>query len=190
MTRRVPVVSTIIVVAAAIVMVGLGVWQLQRAQWKNDLLAQYAAADQLDPVPYPRGADFEDVLYRRSSFTCERVLSVNAIAGRNAGGASGMAHVARCQLDGGGEGEVRLGWNRDPAPFDWPGGIVAGILTPAGDHAALVASEPPPGLEPLAKPDPQDLPNNHLAYAGQWFFFALVALLIYALALRKRWREG
>ncbi|HBM05474.1 MAG TPA: threonine synthase, partial [Erythrobacter sp.] len=42
------------------------------------------------------------------------------------------------------------------------------------------------GLAPLAPPDPRDLPNNHLAYAGQWFFFALTALIIYILALRRR----
>ncbi len=41
----------------------------------------------------------------------------------------------------------------------------------------------------MAPPDPNDLPNNHLAYAGQWFFFALTALVIYWLALRRRWRE-
>ena len=40
----------------------------------------------------------------------------------------------------------------------------------------------------LAPPDPGDLPNNHLMYAGQWFFFALTALVIYLLALRKRRR--
>ena len=38
----------------------------------------------------------------------------------------------------------------------------------------------------MAAPDPRDLPNNHLAYAGQWFFFALTALVIYILALRRR----
>ena len=27
-------------------------------------------------------------------------------------------------------------------------------------------------------------------YAGQWFFFALTALVIYVLALRKKWRSG
>ena len=30
------------------------------------------------------------------------------------------------------------------------------------------------------------MPNNHLAYAVQWFLFALTALVIYAIALRKR----
>ena len=50
------------------------------------------------------------------------------------------------------------------------------------------AAPPQAGLEQLAAPDPNDLPNNHLMYAGQWFFFALTALVIYVLALRKRWR--
>lgn len=53
----------------------------------------------------------------------------------------------------------------------------------------LVADEGQGGLEPLARPDPANLPNNHLAYAGQWFFFALTALVIYVLALRARLRK-
>ena len=65
------------------------------------------------------------------------------------------------------------------------GGPVAGIIAPGG---VLHASQPLPELERLAPPDPKDLPNNHLMYAGQWFFFALTALVIYVLALRKRWR--
>ena len=61
-----------------------------------------------------------------------------------------------------------------------------GILAPGGK---IVADPPLAELGPLAKPDPADLPNNHLAYAGQWFFFALTALVIYILALRRRRRE-
>ena len=62
---------------------------------------------------------------------------------------------------------------------------MSGVIASGGVlHAAQIA----PGLKPLAPPDPGDLPNNHLMYAGQWFFFALTALLIYVLALRKKWR--
>ena len=53
----------------------------------------------------------------------------------------------------------------------------------------VIANEAKAGLEPLARPDPADLPNNHLAYAGQWFFFALTALAIYWLALKRRWSD-
>ncbi|MBM3928735.1 MAG: SURF1 family protein, partial [Sphingomonadales bacterium] len=35
-------------------------------------------------------------------------------------------------------------------------------------------------------PDLSAVPNNHLAYAVQWFLFAVVAAIIYAMALRRR----
>jgi surfeit locus 1 family protein len=68
---------------------------------------------------------------------------------------------------------------------------VTGEIAPGGTFGGtLYAAQPPAGLQPLAPPDPSDVPNNHLSYAVQWFFFALSALVIYVLALRKRWREG
>ena len=63
------------------------------------------------------------------------------------------------------------------------------MLVRLGYDYKVVASEPIAGLQPLARPDPRDLPNNHLAYAGQWFFFALTALVIYFLAIRKNLTE-
>ena len=52
----------------------------------------------------------------------------------------------------------------------------------------LVADRAPAGLEPLNAAEPRPpIPNNHLFYAIQWFFFAAVAVLIYALALRGKW---
>ena len=42
------------------------------------------------------------------------------------------------------------------------------------------------GLDANARPDPATIPNNHLSYAIQWFLFALTALVIYGIALRKR----
>jgi surfeit locus 1 family protein len=49
-----------------------------------------------------------------------------------------------------------------------------------------VAAPPLAGLEANAIPDPAEIPNNHFAYAVQWFVFAATALVIYGLALRKR----
>ncbi|NWN33535.1 SURF1 family protein, partial [Klebsiella michiganensis] len=43
-----------------------------------------------------------------------------------------------------------------------------------------------PGLVPTARPDLSSVPNNHLSYAVQWFLFALVASVIYVLALKWR----
>ena len=44
MIRRLPILPTILVAAAVVVMIGLGVWQLSRAEWKERLIAQYRAA--------------------------------------------------------------------------------------------------------------------------------------------------
>jgi surfeit locus 1 family protein len=53
----------------------------------------------------------------------------------------------------------------------------------------LVAAGSPPGLEPAAPPSTDSIPNNHRSYAVQWFIFAAIALIIYGLAMRKRWKE-
>lgn len=85
--------------------------------------------------------------------------------------------------------DVVLGWSREAEPVAWKGGFVAGTVVPTGELGFKIVADPPlAGLQPNAKPDPADLPNNHLAYAGQWFFFALTALAIYVLALRRRGR--
>mgnify|MGYP001277560730 CR=1 FL=1 len=86
-------------------------------------------------------------------------------------------------LAGGGSAIIDIGFTRDPTPVDWAGGEIAGIIAPGG---RIVAVEPVAGLEQLSPPDPSSLPNNHLAYAGQWFFFALTALIVYVVALRRR----
>ena len=65
----------------------------------------------------------------------------------------------------------------------WSGGAVTGVIAPG---PRLVADPPLAGLQANARPDPSDLPNNHLSYAVQWFLFAGVALVIYVLAVRKR----
>jgi cytochrome oxidase assembly protein ShyY1 len=49
----------------------------------------------------------------------------------------------------------------------------------------IVSEKAAPGLLASATPE-ADAPNNSLAYAFQWFFFAAAAAAIYVLALRKR----
>ncbi len=80
-----------------------------------------------------------------------------------------------------------MGFSRDPQSPTWNADDeIQGIVAPG---SRLIASPPQAGLDQLAKPDPGDLPNNHMAYAVQWFLFALVALVIYGLAIRKRLKE-
>ena len=193
MTRRWPLLPTLIVAAAVATMIGLGIRQLRRAEWKADLIARYTQAQAMSSnVPWPRDeAAMERSLFRWSQFTCERVLGFRVSAAKSAAGESGVAQIARCAIDGGDEAEVALGWSAPTQQVTWEGGEVSGPIAPGGEFGGILhASQRPEGLQPLAPPDPGDLPNNHLAYAGQWFFFALTAVVIYVLALRKRWRQG
>jgi surfeit locus 1 family protein len=180
MTRRVPIISTIIVLAAAATMIALGVWQLGRMGEKAELLSRYqAAASFSSEAAFPLTGDGAEAWFRRSSVTCATVTTIEPVAGTSARGAKGWVHRATC-----GSGViVDLGYSRDIATPVWAGGAVTGVIAPG---PRLVADPPLAGLEAMARPDPGDLPNNHLAYAGQWFFFALTALVIYGLALRRR----
>lgn len=189
MIRRVPLIPTLLVALACATMVALGFWQLDRLHQKEALLVRYAAADrQTAEVPFPQDeASLAASLYRRSRLDCAAVRSISPTAGHNARGETGWAQRAECSLAGGTTALVDIGWSRQPVAARWSGGIVTGVIAPG---MRLVADPPQAGLEPLARPDPKDIPNNHLSYAVQWFLFALTALVIYGLALRKRWRAS
>jgi cytochrome oxidase assembly protein ShyY1 len=189
MPRRIPVLPTLIVLAAVAAMIWLGVWQLHRKAWKEALLARYDAA-MANPAetPWPKSsAAAEAHLYRRSRLFCASVRQISELAGRNAANQPGIAHAATCRLPDGEEALVVIGWSDNPAPVDWRGGReVTGVIAPG---PKLVADPPLAGLQANARPDASGIPNNHLSYAVQWFLFAATAVVIYILALRKRWRQ-
>ena len=196
MTRRLPIVSTIVVLAAVGIMISLGVWQLHRKTWKEGLIARYDAAEKSDiAVEWPASpAEYEGALYRRSQFFCAEVIGMEAMAGRSDKDQPGWAHIAHCRTPQGAAADVALGWSNDPANPSWRGGEVAGWVASARNGIRLVAWPAQAGLAQLARPDPTELsgttPMGHLSYAFQWFAFALTALVIYALALAKKWRGG
>ena len=86
---------------------------------------------------------------------------------------------------------VEVGWSKDPnAKVNWSGGLISGIIAPDRRmRMRLVAADAPPGLEPSADPSLASIPNNHRSYAVQWFGFAGLALIIYALAVRRRLKD-
>lgn len=187
--KRLPIVPTILVGLAIAAMIGLGVWQLQRLGEKNALLASHRAAENRPEIAWPATPD-RSLLFRRARGFCLAPVAWRAESGRNRAGESGWSHIASCRT-GGAEGpgmQVDMGWSRGmDAPEGWRGGEVAGVIVPDSDHIIqLVSAEAAPGLEPSAPPTPDDIPNNHLAYAIQWFAFAAIALVIYGLALWRR----
>ncbi len=204
--RRLPVVATLLVALAVAAMIGLGVWQLHRAAWKNGLVARYAAAANAPPVAFPMNYPVpETALFRRSAAFCLDPVGWTTEAGQGRSGLSGWRHIAACRTGAEGPGLfVDVGVSNSPAvPRGWRGGRVTGMIAWAPQHGSvlarlfgkvpppspmLVADTAAPGLEPSARPSPADIPNNHLSYAVQWFAFAAIAALIYALALRRRLR--
>ena len=195
MIRRLPIVATIVVLAAVALMIGLGVWQLQRAKWKEGLLARYAQAERLPPITWPTVPLRSDQLplFRHATGVCLRPIAKRAVVGENRAGEPGYVQIVDCANGAEGPGmSVEVGWSKNPnAAVNWPGGLVSGIIAPdQRTRMRLVAASAPPGLEPSAEPSLANIPNNHRSYAFQWFAFAAIALLIYGLAVRKRFREG
>lgn len=190
MTKRFPVIATIVVTLAVATMIALGVWQLQRKAVKEALLVQYAEAANLPPIAWPSiPVTGKLPLFRKSALMCLKVVRWESVSGKSIAGKGGYAQIAHCQLSGGeGPGaKVAVGWSPRSETPDWSGGQVSGVIAP--DNQALirlVADTAPTGLDQLAPPSTDNIPNNHMLYAIQWFFFAFVAGLIYVLALRKR----
>jgi cytochrome oxidase assembly protein ShyY1 len=195
MTRKLPLVPTILVAAAVAVMIGLGVWQLQKAPKKEALIEQYRAALKMPPIAYPTIPVTGNLpLYRYATAMCLRPVSRRAMAGPNRSGETGYVHIVGCSTGAEGPGlSVQVGWSLDPnAKFEWRGGPVSGIIVPDDRTAMrLIAATPAAGLAPNAAPQPgvSVTPERHRGYALTWFALAIAAVVVYLLALRQRWNK-
>lgn len=194
MIRKIPILPTVLVGLAVATMIGLGVWQISRAQWKDRLIEQYRTAAAQPPMSFPTAPmTGEPPLFRWATGFCLRPTSHRATAGENRDGEPGYVHIVHCSTGAEGPGiAVQIGWSKDPqAKWQWQGGPVSGMIAPDRQHRMrLVAASAPPGLQPSALPSMESIPNNHRMYAVQWFLFAAVALIIYVLALRQRGRKA
>ena len=194
--KRIPVIAIVIVAAAVAAMVALGIWQLRRAEWKQQLLAQYEAAPKLPPIAFPTAPSKGQLpLFRWATGFCIKPIGQRGIAGENRKGEPGYVHIVQCSTGAEGPGmAVEVGWSKDPnAKWAWPGGPVTGMIAPDRlQKIRLVAASAPPGLQPSAMPSAetvvQTTPAGHRFYALQWFAFAAAALVIFLLALRKQLR--
>jgi cytochrome oxidase assembly protein ShyY1 len=198
MTRRLPLIPTLVVVAAILTLIWLGAWQLQRARWKEQLLHRYVAAETMPPISWPTLpiADDQLPLFRHATGVCLRPEGKHEVAGENAAGETGYVHIVDCSTGAEGPGmSVEVGWSKDPnTKVNWSGGPVSGVIVPdRRTRMRLVAATAPPGLEPSKVPAVSTAsavsPAGHRGYAATWFALALIALVIYALALKKRWRQ-
>lgn len=191
--RKLPLIPTILVGLAVAVMIGLGIWQLQRGEQKDTLLATYRNAEGMPPISWPVVPPKEPLpLFRHATGNCLQVIGFRTSAGQNQKGEPGYLIIADCRTGAEGPGmAVELGWSKNPnAGTAYRGGLVSGMIAPDRiNRMRLVAATPGPGLAASAPPSPETIPNNHFSYAIQWFLFAGIAVVIYALALRQRWRK-
>jgi surfeit locus 1 family protein len=205
MNMRWPLIPTIIVALAVATMIGLGVWQLQRKAEKEAQIALYSANRGKASISYPvMGPVADDVMFRKSSANCVEVISWQTGSGKDNRGRSGIRYIAECKSSmAEGPGLLVLAGVADRPDLTpaWSGGIVNGLIVTEPDkrnllqkaigdgevlRPMLIATEPVAGLRPASQPKPEDITNNHLAYAVQWFLFAGAAMVIYVLALRRR----
>lgn len=197
--KRVPVIPTLLVLAAVAVMVRLGFWQLDRMHQKDTMLAQFetALADPPDGFDMNRDQlfDYPDP-YAPVRVLCDHGGVDRPKAGRNDQGKPGWVHIFQCTFHtpAGRSGHVNVtgGWSSAPSPVQWSGGAITGLVVPESmtnrQQWHILADPPLAGLQANARPDLSNIPNNHWSYAIQWFLFAATALVIYGLALRKRRR--
>ncbi|WP_420381873.1 SURF1 family protein [Novosphingobium sp.] len=200
--RRPPLAATLVVLLAVAIMVGLGFWQVHRRAWKEAMLAQFTVAEQVTTPLVITGADLPDNAgYRHVRWDCPTSGPDQVVGGRNADGRYGWAHVFVCMHGASVPVPVVIGWSPGVTPVQWTGRAIAGVAVPGpkagivlhnADGSAretawhIVADPPLAGLIANARPDPRDIPNNHWSYAIQWFAFAVIALVIYGMALRRR----
>lgn len=197
---RFPVIPTLIVALCIAAMIGLGVWQINvRLPQKEAQLAQLATNPSKPEIAFPKLPD-DSLLFRKAAGFC-----VEPVSGKLEGaGKHGFRYIVECRT-GGLEGPgmlVQVGTTRDPlAKPVYKGGEVRGTIAYAPDSRSmlstlfdktpkrlmLVADTPPPGLAENSFQGIESVPNNHLAYGVQWFLFALVAAIIYIVALI--WRQ-
>jgi surfeit locus 1 family protein len=204
----IPIIPTIIVVLLAAAMVALGVWQLERRAEKEAAIALMQANEGKGATSFPQNGPVPtELMFRSSSVNCLTVAQWSVEAGKAADGTSGFRYIAHCTTGAEGQGALiamGVGGKPDLKPA-WTGGIVKGRIVEEPDHRSLlsrmmgkalvlrpmlVSDVAIAGLKAPAQPRVTDVPNNHLAYAVQWFIFATLSLVIYALALLRRARSA
>ena len=203
MSARIPIIPTIITAAGILILCGLGKWQLDRRAWKHDLIERLAAAPNLPEVTPEefRAAMMGDtsIQYRRASIDCRAgpKKPYDLRPGSSARGTSGFFVIVSCRPNNRLPDIVAVaGWTKRVDAQDQiitldhqlTGVVIENPYGTAPDRPRFMLI-PDAAIPPLARPQQPsaaDLPDNHLAYAGQWFGLAIALAAIYGLYLRRR----
>lgn len=196
MAGRLPLLPTMMVALAVPLLIGLGIWQVHRAEWKAGLLAQLEANSRAPLLDIGTGPVPEDAQFRkvRADLVCDGGEPIIR-AGRNMQGRPGYSHLAQCRV---GKTDILLDsfWAPRPDPMGFATddgsdlgvatGSVEGVMVRRADGGwLLVLADPKSPATTSAPPTIDTIPNNHRAYAVQWFSFAAILAVIYGLWLRR-----
>ena len=178
--RRLPILPTLVVAAAVATMIALGIWQLRRAEWKERLLAEYAAAASMPALDLDPLLDGRRPRCRRSPSAARSspagARDAGAEVARRAqrrGDRAGQVYLVPCRpgADGlAGRLRINAGWAPRPTrprrlSLD---GIVAGRLGAVEEDGPIIltAATAAPPLAPSApasdRSDPQQPPALRL----------------------------
>ena len=203
MKARLPLGATLLTLVMVPVLIALGIWQLQRREWKANLIAQSTAAPGLPPVTAAEFATARagklSLQYRRAVLDCRpgRVKPYDLKGGVNAVGDPGFLVLVDCRDPVAPDVVAVAGWTQRTHtlttldvvtrfdglliehPYDDAPGKPRWMLIPTTAVAPLAVSK---------RPEPGDLPDNHLSYALQWFAFAATLAVVYGVYV-ARWRR-
>ena len=181
------------------VLVAFGVWQLQRAEWKDGILAQVEARLASAPVPLPADPDPDGDLFLTVELDGRIAGAPIPVFGTWRGAGAGYKIVVPVET-GGRRVLVDLGVaaSADPAiptgevfvigNLNWPDETEASPESEVWTSLDLPAMAERAGTEPVlitaretlgpairAVPlDTAGIPDNHMGYAVQWFGLAAV----------------
>jgi surfeit locus 1 family protein len=187
------------------VLISLGVWQLERRQWKEAVLADLTTASQRPAFVIASGKEVTSAsLFRRVTISCKPDPR-NSLTHQ---GFDAEARIASrlylpCQLPDGTILLARTQWQRPGETGSTDARIISGRLYPVRRLSPLdrlagpaldsadywrsrLAKPPLPLLLNEGDALPPEPANNHLAYAVQWFLFAAVLGVIFTLHLRRQ----
>ena len=156
--RRFPVALTLVVLVALVLLIGLGVWQVRRLEWKTDLLHRIAALQ--DAPAKPLGPTLQrlkaggDVEYSRVAIACPDVETRPTLREFAVyQGLAGYRLVTACPLPpGSGYGSILVdrgfvAQQGDQAPHDIPGQPVSqpvvGVLRSGGGRTFVTPQNRP-----------------------------------------------
>ena len=206
-----------IALAGLAVLVALGVWQVQRAAWKGEVIARIEARIGEAPGPLPAAPDPVADAYRAVEMRGRIEEPSAPVFGTWRGAGPGYRIVApfetadgrRVLLDRGvaaapdpaaPEGEVvvqgNLVWPDErggpSADGIWTARDVTRLAEALGTEPLLVVLRDSDAPAPAVRAVPVDaagIPDNHLGYAVQWFGLAAVWAAMSALWLWRLWRR-